>query len=107
MVNDDLSNALVLRRDNPFSIGRILQLDDGELTLEGGELIYTPSPKDGHYTVTQGDTLQNIAYRRYGNSKYYWVIAKVNNILFALDLTLGMELIVPDLDHLFSSQPKN
>lgn len=33
------------------------------------------------YTIQDGDTPENIAYRYYGNTQYFWVILLVNDII--------------------------
>jgi hypothetical protein len=49
-------------------------------------------------TVKEGDTLPLMAYRIYGNSKYYLEVARANNLLNFRNLTPGTELIFPPLD---------
>lgn len=33
------------------------------------------------YTITDGDTPENISYRYYGSTQYYWIILLCNNIV--------------------------
>jgi len=48
------------------------------------------------YTVRQGDTLEMLAARYFGNMKRYWEIADLNpQIQFPLDISLGDVLRIP------------
>lgn len=49
-------------------------------------------------TVKEGDTLPLMAYRIYGNSKYYLEVARANNLLNFRNLEPGTELTFPPLD---------
>lgn len=89
---------LMVREDNPYSIGSIYQFDEGDYLLDGPELNYNTTGNDRYYTVKQEDTLWQIAHYAYGNSKWYWLIALVNDIEFALELPLGKTLLIPDLE---------
>lgn len=107
----DLLLALEVSDDNPYSTGEILELEQvgkeaQTYFLERKPLVYIQSPLDRRYVVAEGDTLWGISYQAYGNSKYYWVIQDVNNILFAPDIELSDVLIVPNLEDLFEKQPE-
>lgn len=49
-------------------------------------------------TVKEGDTLPLMAYRIYGDSKYYLEVARANNLLNFRNLEPGTELFFPPLD---------
>lgn len=49
-------------------------------------------------TVLQGDTLPLMAYRIYGDSKYYMEIARVNKLKDFRKLTPGQQLVFPPID---------
>ena len=51
-------------------------------------------------TVKEGDTLPLMAYRVYGDSKYYMDLARVNGILNFRDLQAGQVLVFPPLQNL-------
>ncbi len=46
-------------------------------------------------TVKEGDTLPLLCYREYGNSKYYYQVARVNGLTDFKQLIPGMKLIFP------------
>lgn len=69
------------------------------------------SPSDGsspggttitgqNYTVQRGDTLNTIASKFYGDTKYGDYLAEVNHITDPSALTIGMTLIIPDKSQL-------
>lgn len=88
----------VLRADNPYYYGQVFIFPDGSVSLDGLEVVYIPSENDRYYTVGEGESLSDISDQAYSNSKSWWVIAKVNNIFFPLDLEVGATLVIPDLD---------
>lgn len=100
MATAPLANLPVLRDDNPYYNGQVATFPDGSQALDPGPLVYTKSPNDKYYTLGQGDTLDNIAGQdgAYGNSKYWWVIAKVNNVFDPFSLTAGDTMVIPDKD---------
>ncbi len=48
-------------------------------------------------TVIEGDTLPLLCYREYGDSKYYYQVAKVNKLTNFKQLTPGTKLIFPPI----------
>lgn len=90
-------DPIVLRENNPYSISDIIILPDKSLVLEAREIKYTKSERDRYFTTIQGDTLWAIAYEAYGDSKYWWLIAKVNKIDVPFELEAGLSLLIPDL----------
>lgn len=57
------------------------------------------SPDLTHYRIVkEGDTLPLMAYRIYGDSKYYLEVARVNNISNFRKLKTGQELFFPPLE---------
>lgn len=49
-----------------------------------------------YYTVIQGDTIDGIAFKLYGNAQLYWAILDSNpDLLSELDLEVGMSLLIP------------
>jgi hypothetical protein len=69
-------------------------IDENKLsTIEGRQ-----SPDLTHIrTVIQGDTLPLMCYREYGDSKYYFQVAKFNGLLDFKKLSPGMKLLFPPL----------
>lgn len=82
---------------NPYVNGFVYQFTNGDTRLLKDPLIYQPSSGDKYHTITEDETLSSLAYEYYGDSKYYHIIAEVNNITFPLDLTIGTVIIIPDL----------
>lgn len=93
-------NLPKLRDDNPYSIGSVFVFDDGSIALDPGEVNYEKSELDRYYTVIQEEKIGNIAYQAYVNSKLWWIIGRVNNVIFPFDLDSGQTLIIPDLNHI-------
>lgn len=56
-----------------------------------------------YYTVLQGDTLDGIAYRFYGNANLYWAILDANpQYLSEVDVKVGDVLVIPDISEVSS-----
>ncbi len=50
-----------------------------------------------YYTVLQGDTLDGIAYKYYGNANLYWAILDANpQYLSEMDIKVGDVIMIPD-----------
>ena len=51
------------------------------------------------HTVTEGDDLDLLAYlytdENADKTKFWWIIADANNLLWPLDIEPGLELIIP------------
>lgn len=99
-----LSEDLVLRSNNPYSLSQIRTFNTKESILESFIVQYTKSPKDRYYTVDKGDNFPDISFAAYGDSKYWWVIYLVNyNLNPELDdpffIQEGTSLIIPDLEN--------
>lgn len=82
--------------------------EEGEYSINRLKNLYRKkSNKDKVHIVIDGERLDTIAYKYYGNSKYWWVLADANDIKdtlinpFVLDS--GTKLLIPDLDN-FKSQ---
>lgn len=51
------------------------------------------------YTVVQGDTIDGIAYRQYGNAQLYWAIMDANpRYMTEMDIKHGDVLMIPSFD---------
>ena len=49
---------------------------------------------DGYFIAQEGDRCDNLAYRFYNNTEYWWFIAKVNN-LTTMNIPAGTKLRIP------------
>jgi len=62
-------------------------------------VIYPPIPKqpdDIYLRVSTSERLDFIAYKYYGNSNYYWIIAEANGIgKGSMQVPVGMQLRIP------------
>lgn len=81
---------------NPYLDGYIISYPNGDVSLERQPLEFS-----GDYlvhTVLEGETIQSIAFRYYGDSGYWFYIADINNIFNSfVDLVEGMELLIPKI----------
>lgn len=75
----DTSNYLT--GSSPFNDAYIVKYDDGDVSLEVDPPIISRSTSDILHKVKSGETLQNIAFRYYGDSGLWYVIAEANVIL--------------------------
>lgn len=89
-----------LRVNNPYSIGEVFTFEEGDSRLYREPIQYVKSLRDRYFTTSQGDTLDNIAFQAYGDSKWYWVIQEANNIEDdqRFELEPGTSLLIPDLE---------
>ena len=73
---NDLS--LKLPENNLYSDGFILVLSDGTTQLKRNKIDYTGyTTKDEIYVVKENDTPWEIAYLKYGDSKWWFVEYKI------------------------------
>lgn len=49
------------------------------------------------FTTTQGERLDTIAGRIYGNGRYWWILATASNIGWSLQVPPGTVIRVPDI----------
>lgn len=89
---------VILRENNPYSLGSIFPFPEGDFLLDGPELVFKKSESDRYYTLGNTDDLWNIAHQAYRNSKWWWVIFFANpEIEHPLDLPIGKTILIPDL----------
>ena len=69
------------------------------LTLSIRERNYFNIGNATFYTVVQGDTIDGIAYRQYGNAQLWWAIMDANpKYQSEIDIKPGDVLTIPSLD---------
>ena len=82
---------------DPYSICTAIDLGDGDIQLE--RVSVSPSLLGSFkaiHTVLEGETIQNIAFKYYGDSGYWMGICDVNSIYNPLtELVPGMQLYIP------------
>lgn len=96
---------LELRSNNLYASGTIEEFPNGEKSLTRQAINFEVDSTDNVYhIVTKFDRIDLIAYQFYKDavedaSKYWWVIADVNNINNPLDLTslVGTRIVIPDI----------
>lgn len=87
---------------NPNSLhsdGYVVDLGNGKSLLKRDRIDYNPVvAKDRLYIVKEGDSIWDIAYQFYGNSKAkaWRLIADANKIFNPFELEIGSQLIIPD-----------
>lgn len=60
---------------------------------------YFDTSKATYYTVVQGDTIDGIAYRQYGNAQLYWAIMDANpKYQSEVEIKPGDVLVIPSYD---------
>lgn len=67
--------------DSPYKNAYALNYGDGDYSLEAPIPSVPSSSNDIQHTVKDGETLQNIAFRYYGDSGKWHIIAEANGIL--------------------------
>ena len=92
--------ALSLRKNNPYTIGYLINYKEGDQSLERFKLKYKPSINDKIHRITDFDNLWNLAFDFYQDSKLWWVIADINNIEDPFILKMNDNLIIPDIDRI-------
>ena len=81
---------------SPYDNGFTLKYGDADQSLESYPLLIPSYPNDFQHTLKEGETLQNIAYRYYGDSGKWYIIAEYNNIINPFtELKGGMVLMIP------------
>lgn len=93
LTNSRLFGRQIFRYDDPLT-GVPVELVDRLVFL--GDVA---GPKARLYTVQGGDVIDKIAHDHYGNSRWWWIIALANTLFWPLDLTVGQQLVIPDLEH--------
>lgn len=83
---------------SPYNNAHILQYDNGDYSLERNIPKIISSDKDKIHTIMDGETLQSIAFRYYGDSGYWYQIAEANGIINPLsekEIFIGRRLRIP------------
>lgn len=79
---------------NPYTNSVIIKLNDAEFIRDRVETTTTNSQR--FHTVMEGETIQDIAVRYYGDSGQWFRIADANNIYNPFtELEIDMQLIIP------------
>ena len=73
--------------------------DGGTLILDIRKKNYFDVSKSTFYTVVQGDTIDGIAYKKYGNAQLWWAIMDANpHYQSEIEIKPGDVLTIPSFD---------
>lgn len=81
-----------------YSAGYAIKYSNGDYSLEKPIPVVQFSDSDKVHVVMDGETLQSIAYRYFGDSGYWYVIAETNQIINPFsdkEFYIGKRLIIP------------
>lgn len=84
--------------NNPYKDAYIIDYKDGDISLERKEFlpILVDNPNIKTHTVLEGETIQSIAYKYYGDSGLWYRIADVNSIYNPfIEIYEGVQLYIP------------
>lgn len=74
-------------------------LRDGVLTLDKRKPAKFNSANATYYTFVEGDTIDCIAFKEYGNARLSWAILDANpEFLTEMDIQPGDELMIPSYE---------
>ena len=63
------------------------------------ERVHFDESKSTFYTVVQGDTIDGIAYKQYGNAQLWWAIMDANPLYQSeIEIKPGDVLMIPPFD---------
>ena len=74
----------------------IINFEDGEYGLDRLDISIRLSSSEVRHTVLEGETLQNISFKYYGDSGRWGDIATFNGIIDPFDIEKGTVLIIPN-----------
>lgn len=96
--------AVELEPNNLYRYGWVEVFDNNEKLLLRKPLEIKVTLTDKYHLLRRGEMLDQLAHRYYQNiaknpSKFWWVIADVNNIYNPFDLTEyeGTQIVIPNL----------
>lgn len=97
--------SLFLSEENIYAAGFIIDLGDGRQLLKRDKTVYTPSAaNDQVHTLRDTEKLWNLAFARYGNSKWWHVICDVNGIFNPFEMDTGVDIVIPDIGPIKASR---
>ena len=75
----------------------VFSFDEGDFNLVREVYVYRESNGDMVHEVIDGERLDTIAFKHYGNSKLWYIIADSNEITNPFDIEVGRKLIIPGI----------
>ena len=92
--------TLHLNTTNPYARGFVVNLQDDQQILKRTKLEYNPLvSRDKTHIVKESENIWDLAFKYYGNSKLWYIIADCNSIFNPFELTINSTVIIPDLDN--------
>lgn len=73
-------------KHHPYESGYVIDYEDGDFSLESEFNTIRDESSDILHTVLEGETLQSISYKYYGDSGLWYHIANVNSIFNPFDI---------------------
>jgi nucleoid-associated protein YgaU len=81
---------------SPYENATVVQYPDGSFCLERSIPTLIESEEDTFYTLLEDETLQDLAYKLWGDSGLWYIIAEANHIANPFtELKSGMKLRIP------------
>jgi nucleoid-associated protein YgaU len=85
---------------NLYDDSLLIRYTEGDVSLEPIEKESLDTINDVSHIVVEGESLQTIADLHYDDSRKWFYIARKNKLDDVFTLTIGTELIIPDLNRL-------
>lgn len=75
----------------------VINYEEGDRGLYRKKVEHKPQEGDEYYVTNDGDTLEGIAFEKYGTTKLWWIIADVNDSIdYPFVLEPGTSLLIPN-----------
>lgn len=90
--------AILLNKNDLYSTGFVIELENAKLLKRGKFNYNNATAGDESHVLKEGEYLWDLAYKFYGDSKLWWIIADTNDIYNPFELEIGVELVIPDFE---------
>ena len=89
-----------MQKEGLYDRGYIIEFKEGDKAFYRTPIYYAGSVSDKYHVVMVDDTLLSIAQKYYGSQYPWFIIADANaaNITDIFSLTVGLTLLIPDLN---------
>lgn len=78
-----------------YSISNLYRRKDGNIVISNRKKVKFNQKDLTQYIVREGDTVDNLAYRFYGNAQLCWAILDCNRYLTELEMSAGDIIYIP------------
>lgn len=74
---------------------------DGDTRFWGSrpKIDTSPRPDDRFHTVVEGDRIELLVHKYFGDVNLWWVIADYNDLFCCQELEIGARFRIPSLEH--------